>query len=87
MQAPFPQRGLSEWRIKPTNLHSSTEQTEQARKESLQANQDLTTHTIPHQTQVDKKTEEQVLKDLDEATLLYLSCPDPQKLQLEDRGL
>lgn len=77
MRASFPQRGLSEWRIKPTNMHSSTEQTEQAQKESLQANQDLKTHTIPHQTQVDKQTEEQVLKDLDEATLLYLSFLDP----------
>lgn len=77
MRAPFPQRGLSEWRIKTTNLHSGMEQPEQAQDENQRTHRDLPTHKSLHQTQGEQQAEEQVLNELDEATLLYLSCPDP----------
>jgi len=77
MRAPFPQRGLSEWRIKPTNLHSVMEELEQIQDKSQRTQRDLPAHKSLHQTQGEKQAEEQVLKELDEATRLYLSCPDP----------
>ncbi|KAG5376385.1 hypothetical protein IGI04_040981 [Brassica rapa subsp. trilocularis] len=76
-RTPFPQRGLSEWRIKPTNLHSVMEQSEQIQDENQRTQRDLPAHKSLHQTQGEKQAEDQVLKELDEATRLYLSCPDP----------
>ncbi|KAH0855910.1 hypothetical protein HID58_084171, partial [Brassica napus] len=64
----FPQKGLGEWRMKPATLTCS----ERAHGPLLEVTQEQTRQETPK-----GHTEEQITEDLNEATRLYLSCPDP----------
>ena len=76
-RGPFPQRELKEWRAKPSNVAITASQ---------EAGPDNSNHQNPktdlsqqdHQMGTKRpQTEEEILQDLNEATRLYLSCPDP----------
>ncbi|CAN7138121.1 unnamed protein product, partial [Brassica rapa subsp. narinosa] len=76
-RAPFPQRELKEWRVKPTTVTVP-----EAQKDSSNHLERRDSRTEPlqlhyHQSSEGQQTEEEIQKDLHEATMLYLSCSDP----------
>ncbi|KAG2264131.1 hypothetical protein Bca52824_071210 [Brassica carinata] len=77
-RAPFPQKGLKEWRAKPVAPTFSSERNEEIHMTTThpQRGQNLQGQT-PTPKSKTNQTEEEIQRDLDEATLLYLSCPDP----------
>ncbi|WZZ04170.1 hypothetical protein YC2023_090091 [Brassica napus] len=76
-RTPFPQKGLSEWRLKqgsqPLLPTETTEPTPVAPLIPEGTNRPDQCFQVAPSSQ----TEVQILKDLNEATLLYLNCPDP----------
>lgn len=74
----FPQKGLSEWRMKPATLtcseraHVGVPGATSSQGPLLEVTQEQTRQETPK-----GQTEEQITEDLNEATRLYLSCPDP----------
>ncbi|WZZ42509.1 hypothetical protein YC2023_038768 [Brassica napus] len=76
-QKPFPQKGLSEWRMKPTTQILSKVHTD-APNATTSHDQGLMIIQGKNQQETSKEqTEEQIINELNEATLLYLNCPDP----------
>ncbi|KAG5385308.1 hypothetical protein IGI04_036778, partial [Brassica rapa subsp. trilocularis] len=76
-KVPFPQRGLSEWRVKPTEAAPSSDHRVSPGRMSLQNPVLQNTQGKAPQEANKEQTEAQILNELNEATLLYLSCPDP----------
>lgn len=76
-KAPFPQRGLSEWRVKPTEAAPSSDRRVSPGRMSLQNHVLQNPQGEAPQEAYKEQTESQILNELNEATLLYLSCPDP----------
>ncbi|KAG5390397.1 hypothetical protein IGI04_031938 [Brassica rapa subsp. trilocularis] len=76
-QKPFPQKGLSEWRKKPNTQTLSKAHTDDPNA-TTSHDQGLAIVQGKNQQESSKEqTEEQIINELNEATLLYLSCPDP----------
>ncbi|RID41733.1 hypothetical protein BRARA_J01668 [Brassica rapa] len=77
-RALFPQKGLKEWRAKPVAPTFSSERNEEIH---MTTTHPLRGQNLQGQTSTPKsktnQTEEEIQRDLDEATLLYLSCPGP----------
>lgn len=76
-KALFPQRGLSEWRVKPTEAAPSSDRRVSPGRMSLQNHVLQNPQGEAPQEAYKEQTEAQILNELNEATLLYLSCPDP----------
>ncbi|CAF2072979.1 unnamed protein product [Brassica napus] len=77
-RAPFPQRGLKEWRVKPLALTSSPKVNDEIHMMTPHPRRDQNLQSKPLTPMSNiNQTEEEIQRDLDEATLLYLSCPDP----------
>ncbi|KAH0872527.1 hypothetical protein HID58_069889 [Brassica napus] len=74
---PFPQRGLSEWRLKQTTLPQPTIETTGPSRAKPQTPIATNTTFQTSQRVLQERTEEQILNDLNEATMLYLNCPEP----------
>ncbi|KAF3577201.1 hypothetical protein DY000_02029223 [Brassica cretica] len=76
-RGPFPQRELKEWRAKPSNVATSASQ-EAGPDNNNHQNSRTDLSQQDHQIGTKRpQTEEEILQDLNEATHLYLSCPDP----------
>ncbi|KAF3539996.1 hypothetical protein F2Q69_00025163 [Brassica cretica] len=76
-QNSFPQRELSEWRAKPPTLPTPSAQSDRTEPEEPQNYGPQKSQIQTEQVSIRYKSEEQVMKDLNDATLRYLSCPDP----------
>lgn len=74
---PFPQKGLSEWRKKPTPLPLVLKPIDASASGQPQDPSYKITENQSLQGSPRRQVEEQIIKDLNEATLLYLSCPYP----------
>ncbi|RID73962.1 hypothetical protein BRARA_B01081, partial [Brassica rapa] len=76
-KTPFLQKGLSEWRKKPAQPPPSKENTEAPAAAIPQGTDRENTQNQAYQGIQIRQTEEQILNDLNEATRLYMNCPDP----------
>ncbi|WZZ37061.1 hypothetical protein YC2023_020462 [Brassica napus] len=79
-QNSFPQRELSEWRAKPPTLPTPSAQSGKMEPEEPQNYGPQKSQIQTKQVSIRYQSEEQVMKDLNDATLRYLSCPDPTEV-------
>ncbi|KAJ4881686.1 Uncharacterized protein Rs2_38741 [Raphanus sativus] len=74
---PFPQRGLSEWRLKPANPPRLTAPQTAPPISETQNPAERNNHLLQAEETANKQTEEQIISELNEETLRYMNCPDP----------
>lgn len=74
---PFPQRGLSEWRLKPTAAHNMDSESGAPDLALAPRNKEQSLQQIDLQEGSKEQPEDPVVRALNEATIRYLTCADP----------
>ncbi|WZZ90126.1 hypothetical protein YC2023_118705 [Brassica napus] len=75
-RGPFLQRELKEWMVKPSTVAASASQ--EAKRDKDHQNSRTNLSHQDHQLSTKRhQTKEEIIQDLNEATRLYFSCPDP----------